>query len=158
MPETAPSDNPGVRIPPPLIFVAVFLAGQLLQKLFEMHLPIREALADTAGIVVALCGAMIALKPFIDFARIGTGIVPIRPATTLVVSGLYRFTRNPMYVGLSLIYAGVSLTFEAPGSLLLLPVAIVIIDRYVIPREEAYLERRFGPEYVAYKQQVRRWV
>lgn len=158
MSANASPDNPGVRIPPPLIFLAVFLAGQLLQRLFDMHLPMREDSANAAGVAVGLCGALIALKPFIDFARIGTGIVPIRPATKLVVSGLYRFTRNPMYVGLSLIYAGVSLTFDAPGSLLLLPVAIAIVDRYVIPREEAYLERRFGSEYAAYKQQVRRWV
>lgn len=151
-------DHAGVYIPPPLIYVAGFAAGKFLERFFRLRLPLNEPFLDVLGGVVMLCGIGIATAPFADFVRKRTAIVPIRPATTLVVSGAYRFTRNPMYVGLAAIYIGVCLVFEAPGSLLLLPLVLLVIDRYVVRREEAYLERRFGAEYLEYKSRVRRWV
>ncbi len=82
----------------------------------------------------------------------------VAPSSALVTSGPYRFTRNPMYLGMASLYAGIALAFGLLWSLALLLVVLVVIDRGVIAREERYLERRFGDEYRLYKQQVRRWL
>ncbi len=83
---------------------------------------------------------------------------PWRASSALVTSGPYRFTRNPMYLGMASLYAGIALAFGLLWSLALLLAVLVVIDRGVIAREERYLERRFGDEYRIYKQQVRRWL
>jgi protein-S-isoprenylcysteine O-methyltransferase Ste14 len=88
----------------------------------------------------------------------GTAIIPVKPASRLVTSGIYRWTRNPMYLGMALIYAGVAILFDSLLALLLLIAVVAIIQCYVIPREEAYLERTFGNDYLAYKARVRRWI
>ena len=79
-------------------------------------------------------------------------------ATALVDTGIYRFTRNPMYVGMALLYAGLALGFASGAALLLLPVVLVIIQTQVIAREERYMEAKFGANYLDYKRRVRRWV
>ena len=92
------------------------------------------------------------------FARKGTAVEPWKPTTAIVTTGPYRLTRNPAYVGMALVYAGVALMSDALWVLAPLPIVIAIVDRGVIAREERYLERKFGPEYVDYKTRVRRWV
>ena len=85
-------------------------------------------------------------------------MVPIRPATTLVVSGPYRFTRNPMYLAWELIVIGVGLAANAPWVILMAIPAALLTRRLVIDKEERYLETKFGAEYLDYKARVRRWV
>jgi protein-S-isoprenylcysteine O-methyltransferase Ste14 len=92
------------------------------------------------------------------FHRRKTRPEPWRPASSLVAAGPYRYTRNPMYLGMTLVGLAVALAFASvPGALLTL-LAAFIVDRAVIRREEAYLRRRFGADYDAYRQQVRRWL
>ncbi len=91
------------------------------------------------------------------FARADTPF-DFRPVKAVVTEGPYSFTRNPMYISFSLIYAGIGVAFESVVALLLLSVAIALIDRMIIPREERYLEQRFGEEYLRYKAKVRRWI
>jgi protein-S-isoprenylcysteine O-methyltransferase Ste14 len=88
----------------------------------------------------------------------GTNVQPSQPSTSLVSTGLYRISRNPMYLGMALLYAGLALLLESIVALILLPVVLVIIQTQVIVREERYLEARFGDDYVAYKGRVRRWL
>lgn len=95
---------------------------------------------------------------FKRFWAVGTSVVPVRPTTAIVVQGPYRFTRNPMYLGLLLLYLGVAGWFGFAGPLVLAPVLVWVISAYVIAREERYLERKFGGEYLRYKTQVRRWL
>ena len=90
--------------------------------------------------------------------RAGTNVDPYEPATAVVTGGPYRFTRNPMYVGFTLMYAGISALFNALPPVLLLPVVQQLMRRGVIEREERYLERKFGDEYLQYKEKVRRWI
>src|SRR5260221_12163459 len=87
-----------------------------------------------------------------------SSLVPIRPATTLVVSGPYRWTRNPMYVGMALLTLGAALWRNTWWIVVLLAPALLAIDRLVIAREEKYLRRRFGSDYEAYVRRVRRWL
>jgi len=92
------------------------------------------------------------------FWRARTSIVPIRPANTLVMSGPYRFTRNPMYVGLALLTVALGLFADSWWPIALLVPVLVMVDRFVIAPEERYLTRRFGADYIAYTDRVRRWL
>ncbi|MFP5353383.1 MAG: methyltransferase family protein, partial [Actinomycetota bacterium] len=92
------------------------------------------------------------------FIRKKTGVAPWTPATTLVTEGVYRVTRNPMYLGMTLLYLGLALGLGLMWALALLPVVVAIVDRFVIRREEAYLDRKFGAAYRDYRASVRRWI
>jgi protein-S-isoprenylcysteine O-methyltransferase Ste14 len=92
------------------------------------------------------------------FHRKGTAVEPWKPTTAIVSTGPYRLTRNPAYVGMALVYAGIAVMSDALWTLAPLPLVLLIVDRGVIAREERYLERKFGQEYLEYKRRVRRWI
>jgi len=150
------ADTAHVIAPPPLIYALPLLAGLLLNH-FRPQAVLPPAWAHLLGPLIVLLGFG-ALPAVLAFRRAGTHPQPWRPATALVVTGPYRFSRNPMYVGATLFYIGVSLWVNSLWPLLLLPVVLVIMSRGVIAREEAYLERRFGDEYRSYRSRVRRWL
>ena len=83
---------------------------------------------------------------------------PDRPDTALITTGPYRFTRNPLYIGLSLVQLSAACWLNNLWILLLLPLSIVVITQYAIAREERYLEKLFGQDYLDYKARVRRWL
>jgi protein-S-isoprenylcysteine O-methyltransferase Ste14 len=151
------TETSGVRFPPPLVYIAGFLIGVVLEAIFPIgNLPLALALIALAiGVAVWLAldgGAML------RFRRANTSMIPIRPSTSLVVSGPYRVTRNPMYVGMAFLYAGLALGVGVIWALVVLPAVLVVVDRQVIAREERYLERKFGDSYREYKTRVRRWL
>ena len=113
---------------------------------------------ELPGVVLAALGLGLMFVSVGVFWSRKTTILPDRPATEFVVAGPYRFTRNPMYVGMSVAYLGLSFAFGPAWPLVLLPVALYLIVRLVIQREEAYLLRRFGDSYEQYRSRVRRWV
>lgn len=156
-PAVAATDNPGVPFPPPIVYVAAIGAGALLER--EVPLTIGGGLPRVlaAWAFVAIWAAITAVS-FHAFWSRRTTIIPTRPASTLVAAGPYRLTRNPMYVGLACLTLGVGLWMNSWWVMLLLVPALVIVDRFVIAREEAYLRRRFGAEYEAYTRRVRRWL
>ncbi|MEO8336423.1 MAG: isoprenylcysteine carboxylmethyltransferase family protein [bacterium] len=94
----------------------------------------------------------------VTFRRAGTAINPHHSAKRLVVSGPYRFTRNPMYTGLTIAYLGASLLLGSEWPLLLLPIVLFAVFRFVIQREERYLADAFGSEYAEFRMRVRRWL
>ena len=153
----ASSDTSGIRVPPPVYYVAGFLVGVAFELVFPTSWPspaFRVAAALIAGGAwLALDGAATVL-----FRRAGTSMIPMNPTTALVTSGPYRLTRNPMYVGMAFLYIAVVFAFGVMWALVFLPVVIVIVDRFVIAREEPYLERKFGQAYRDYKARVRRWL
>jgi len=158
---TTPSspDTSGVRVPPPLIYIGLFLVGYALHR----TVPVRlwgdvPPLARLVGWSLVGAGVLLAVGAVVLFRRAGTTPNPTRPTTALVLHGPYRFTRNPMYVGLGLCYLGATLLVNSAWPLMLFPVLIVLVQRWVIAPEEAYLERRFGAEYRAYRARVRRWL
>jgi protein-S-isoprenylcysteine O-methyltransferase Ste14 len=110
------------------------------------------------GLVITLIGIAIGAWGMLTFARAHTAIVPIRPASRLVQHGPYRFTRNPMYSGLTFAYLGVAALFNLAWAILVLPVVVLGLRHFVIAREEAYLQREFGREYDDYRRRVRRWL
>lgn len=150
------SDTAGVVAPPPLVY-ALPLAGGLLLHHFFPRPCLPSTWAHALGPVLTLLG-FIGLPAVLAFRRAGTNVLPWRPTKALVVTGPYRFTRNPMYLGFTLLYLGITLWVNTLWPLVALPVVLLVMNRGVIAREEAYLERRFGEPYRAYRASVRRWL
>jgi len=150
-------DHADVRIPPPLIYVAGFVLGLALERFLPV-LVLPKIPSRVAAVLCIAVGVTIAVWSVGLFHRERTSFVPIKPTTTLVIYGPYRFTRNPMYLGLVCVYLGIALWFGIFWALILLPAVMALIQRYVIIREEQYLERKFGGEYLKYKADVRRWI
>ena len=88
----------------------------------------------------------------------GTPAEPWRPTTALATGGVYRLTRNPMYLGMAFLLFALAVGFDSLGTLLLFPVVVLVVDRFVISREELYLSGQFGAPYDAYRLKVRRWL
>jgi protein-S-isoprenylcysteine O-methyltransferase Ste14 len=154
---TDETDTAGVVAPPPLIFLGGLIAGFVLEALLPgVNLP---ALVEWGLGPLLVVGGLVLLMWFnTSFSRKGTAVEPWKPTTAIVTSGPYRFTRNPAYLGMALTYVGIALLSSALWVLVPLPVVLAVIDRGVIAREERYLERKFGEEYLGYKRTVRRWV
>ena len=151
-----PADHAGVKIPPPLFYVVIFAVGRLVQWFFPLP-GLPAALSRVGGATFVAAGILLCLWSIAVFWRARTSLVPIKPSTTLVIAGPYRFTRNPMYLGLLLVYVGMALWTNVLWGLMLLPLVVTVVQRLVIQKEERYLERKFGAEFLHYKTQVRRW-
>ena len=156
-PSDVSTDHSGVVVPPPLIYVAFFLVGLGAQRYVPVaRLPV--GIGRILGAVLVLSWLVLTTWSFRRFWAYGTSVVPIRPTTALVTEGPYRLTRNPMYLGLLLLYIGVACWFGLVWSLLLAPVVGWVMGVSVIGREERYLTRKFGDEYRRYQSHVRRWL
>lgn len=147
----------GVKVPPPLFYLAGLAAGFVLEQVAPTGDP-------PVAVRIAAAVAGVGLSLYLDggamsrFARAGTNVVPFKPSTALVTDGPYRFTRNPMYVGMACLYAGIAVAAGWLWALAVLPLVLFAVDRLVIAREEPYLERLFGDTYRDYTSRVRRWV
>ena len=138
------------------------MAGTLLVGLWAdgrlAHWPNTPIWLIVMGSGVIACGLILIGIALGLFRQAGTRPEPWQASSQLVDTGIYRFTRNPMYLGMVATYAGVALLMQSPiAGLLFLPLCIAI-DRFVIAREERYLSRRFGSAYEAYRSKVRRWL
>ena len=131
--------------------------GSELQALAVESLLQNRALQWTSGIVTA-AGLALLVWAAMTFGRAGTDIPVNRPTSTIVEAGPYRFTRNPIYTGMFLGLIGFSIAFDSLWLLILLVPFYLVIRYGVVAREEAYLERKFGDVYRAYKTRVRRWL
>lgn len=153
--------NAGVRFPPPFIYAALYLIGLAIERwvvrVRVSALAPHSQLAVVGWVAVAV-GFTIAAAGMRAFRRHRTAVLPFRPAKTVVQSGPYRWTRNPMYLGLAIFYGGLTFVFDTAVPLLLLPLAIAAMQMLVISREERYLTDAFGDEYRRYQQRVRRWL
>lgn len=156
-PREAP-DNPGVIAPPPLIYAGALVLGLIAKRPYVPATFLPRGLSRVLGWPLVIGGLAIGLLGFREMHRAGTNVDPREPTTAIVTEGPYRFTRNPLYVGMTLIYAGIAARANALPAALLLPLVLHIMRRGVIEREEAYLERKFGDEYLRYKDRVRRWI
>ena len=150
-------DNPGVVAPPPLIYAGALTLGLVANKLYPMAF-LPRAVSRVLGLPLIFGGLAIGLLGFREMRRAETNVDPYKPATAIVTEGPYRFTRNPLYVGMTLVYSGITALFNAFPAAMLLPPALAVMRGGVIEREERYLERKFGDEYLAYKARVRRWL
>jgi protein-S-isoprenylcysteine O-methyltransferase Ste14 len=155
--EVVDKKGAAVKFPPPAIFASLILLGAGLQQLWPLRVGMPAAF-ENIGIVLAVVGVAIAILVNSSFNRAGTAIEPWKPTTAIVTTGFYAWSRNPIYVGFCFINIGIGIATSnlwifisfIPAALLLYHIAIV--------KEEAYLERKFGEEYLSYKRKVRRWI
>lgn len=152
----ADSDRPRVLAPPPFLYLPALGAGFALQALLaEVAAPDRPV--RVLGYALLLAGGALAAAFVRSFLRARTSI-DFGRATALVTTGPYRVSRNPGYVGMALVYAGIAVAAGAWLAFATLVPALVAIDRCVIRGEEAHLAARFGAEYDAYRRRTRRWL
>lgn len=158
-PERLP--HAGVHVPPPFVYLAGLLLGWLVDR--AKPLPITNSHGATVlrlsiAALLAIGYLALFLAAFSAFRRAHTTLIPNRPASAFVSSGPYRWTRNPMYVSLTLLYLAAALWMNSWWPVLLLVLVVIVIQEAVISREERYLMSAFPDEYVAYSRQVRRWI
>ncbi len=157
VPKTGSPRSPGIHFPPPFIYVALFLLGLLLDQLVPVN-PLPRTFSRLVAAVLLLPGFGLVFWSLWLFFRARTSPLPMRPTTALVFSGPYRWTRNPMYLGMLLLYLGAALLFDVFWALVLTPAVVMLVGRLVIRREERYLDAKFGEDYRLYQTQVRRWI
>ncbi len=156
-PASGSADSPGVLLPPPLLWFALLLAGLGLDALLDLEWG-WPPLVRGLGLLFFTAGAVLAFRASRQFRRAGTPVPTWQATRTLVGDGLYRRSRNPIYVGMILGYAGAAWLLASPIALALLPVLVAVLRYGVIAREERYLESLFGDPYRAYCGRVPRWL
>jgi protein-S-isoprenylcysteine O-methyltransferase Ste14 len=150
-------DTPQVVAPPPVIFIGALIVGALLDVMRPIPLFRGSLMARFLGGLFVLTGLGLSGAVVRHFGRAGTPVIPWRETRRLVVSGPYRFSRNPDYVGQALLVAGVGLLFGILWVFPALVPALIVVRYGVIAREERYLQRRFGEEYRQFCARVPRW-
>ena len=153
-------DFADVAVKPPLLFLGAVAAGLLLSLALPIGPGLGSAnqLAVIVGSIFVVLGFALAAFSVRTFTRAGADVVPGRPATTLVTKGPYRVTRNPIYIGFTLAYFGIAILATSIWMLLLLVPLLIVLQKGVVLREEAYLDAKFGEDYQKYKARVPRWL
>lgn len=150
-----------IKIRPPLLFAAALVLGFVLDHL----LPLPFGIARNEGVVhklipamVILLGIAVGVAGIRNFSRAGTPVPGNMPVRALVTTGIHGWSRNPIYVGMLLLYIGIGIAVRSTWILVLTPFILLILRYAVIAREEQYLEQRVGDAYCDYKRRVRRWL
>jgi len=151
------ADRPGVVVRPPLLYLGSLAAGIGLDVLFPAPIPPHGLRLPIAAVLVA-AGLGLLAACFRRFQAAGTNLPTWLPATALVTSGPYRFSRNPIYLALTVAYLGLAIGYGSLWLLILLAPLLIVMRHGVIAREERYLEGKFGEPYRAYRSRVRRWL
>jgi len=148
------------HLPPPLLFLAAFLAGIGIETVVPLgrRLTRFTGLTHPLGVALLAAGLILACVAIATFAAVRTTVFPHGSPSRLVTSGPYRFTRNPMYVSLTVTYLGAASTWQFLWPVILLPLPLLWIERLLIPIEERRLTDAFGDTYRAYCRRVRRWL
>jgi protein-S-isoprenylcysteine O-methyltransferase Ste14 len=152
-------DNPGVSLPPPLVYGLFLGISLLLQKLVPLDKDFFNSnVSKILGFLLLAVCLVFDLPSLIQFFKTKNTLITIRSANSLQTKGLYSISRNPMYTGLLCLYSGLAMMVGNWWTVMFIPFVFFIIQVYVIRREENYLARRFGQQFIDYKKRVRRWL
>ncbi|MFT3895000.1 MAG: isoprenylcysteine carboxylmethyltransferase family protein [Anaerolineales bacterium] len=153
-PET---DHPQTKVDAPVLLVIAILITVLMQRF--VPLPFLPSLPSRLiGAILFILGVFLGMPALRGMLKAKTSPNPHRPTNALVFEGTYRITRNPMYLSMLVIYAGISVFFQNPWFILFLPILAWLFTTWVIIPEEKYLEQKFGADYLNFKARVRRWI
>jgi len=153
------SKGPGVYIPPPLFYILIFVIAVSVQKKIPIgDTVLHTVIIKTLGIILFIIALFFLFRSLRQFFLTKNTVIVFKPATSLQTTGIYAITRNPMYVGLAIVYLGATIFIGNWWNIILFPILILIIQEYIIKREESYLAIEFGHEYENYKKKVRRWL
>jgi protein-S-isoprenylcysteine O-methyltransferase Ste14 len=150
-------DHASVVINPFVIYIGLAVVAILLQIVLPLSF-IPAIPARVLGVFLIVLNFGFGLPAIRAMLQAKTSPNPLRPATTLLLNGVYRRTRNPMYVGLTLVFAGLLIFLQNVWGLLFVPLIVWLVTIWVIIPEETYLDEKFGDEYRQYKSRVRRWI
>ena len=150
-------DNPGVIAPPPLIFLCFLILGYLLNHYYPLVV-LEGPLSTIISAIFFVYAGLTAGLAFFYMVKSGTNVDARKPTKTIVTKSVYSYTRNPMYLSMVILLIAFSLLLNALWIALLIPFFMFVMQKGVIEREEAYLENKFGSEYLQYKNRVRRWI
>ena len=151
------SDSAGVITIPPIIYVIGLLVGLSIDYFYPIGF-LPDSVSVWLGALLTPVAIPIALFAVLALKRVETPIDVRKPTTAIVSGGIYRLSRNPMYVSLAVVYLGIACWVNSLWVLLLIVPVLIVVDRGVIRREEQYLEHKFGDVYLRYKSEVRRWI
>ena len=153
-------DYADVVVKPPILFLGAILLGCLLSWIVPLGpgLGAANALALSVGGALAAVGLALFVVSVREFRRAGTSVVPGEPSTVLLDRGPYRYTRNPIYISFIVFYFGMAIMLTSTWMLLLLIPVLIVLQRGVVEREEAYLQSKFGEAYRKYQARVPRWL
>ena len=146
-----------IKIPPPILILILATSNYFFQNQFEIiYLPNKHSIS----ILILLVGTIILINPVFKFIKSKTTVNPVKfvNVNKLVTSGIYKYSRNPMYLGMILILISTSIFYLNYYSMLTPFIFYFWINRFQIKREEIFLEKKFGKEYVSYKSKTRRWI
>lgn len=153
----SPAHGTGIRVIPPLVFITALALGYGLERLWPI-IDDPGAWAEIAAAVLILASLSLVIPMIIRFRKAATPIDVRKPATALVTEGPFRFSRNPAYVSLILLYVGIGLWLASVWILVMVIPAVAVLTVAVIKKEEQHLEARFGEQYRSYRARVRRWL
>jgi protein-S-isoprenylcysteine O-methyltransferase Ste14 len=151
------TDKPGVAAPPPLLYGSAFVLVLVFRWFWPMPI-FGHAVALWPGLALLVLGVGIAAWGGRTMHAAGTNVNPALPTTAIVASGPFRFSRNPLYLALTLLYLGLTLAFNTWWGIVVLVPVLIIMHRGVVLREERYLEQKFGEIYRQYRSKVRRYL
>jgi protein-S-isoprenylcysteine O-methyltransferase Ste14 len=152
------SDRTGIVIPPPVLFALPFGTGWLLGRVWDWPVLPNRVVSVVLGAVLILIGSAVALAGVRQFRSARTTVLPFGGTTQIVTSGIYRWTRNPMYLGMAIAYTGFAMLANSAWVFLFLPAALGLVYVLAIRPEERYLARKFGDSYRRYCATSRRWI
>lgn len=157
--EVAQEDRKGaaVKFPPPAIFVILIFIGAGLDYVWPIGVGVPASF-EVVGIALVLFAVAVAILVNGSFKRLGTAIEPWKPTTKIITSGFFAWSRNPIYTGFCLFNIGLGIAFNSFWILISFIPAAILVYYIAIAKEEAYLEKKFGEDYIAYKNKVRRWI
>jgi protein-S-isoprenylcysteine O-methyltransferase Ste14 len=149
-------ETAGVALPPPLLFGTGLALGLAIGK-WQADAEQSARYLRALGAASVVAGMALGTATIAALKRVGTNLDPYKPSTALATGGVYRFTRNPGYVGATSIYVGIAMYARSLPAFVLLPIVLALLDRLIVTPEERYLERRFGEAYTSYRDAVPRW-
>jgi protein-S-isoprenylcysteine O-methyltransferase Ste14 len=155
------STHGGARVgfPPPFVFLGLLVVGLVLQRwLWPLPLPLALGVRVAAGGLLAAAGVVLLLSARLWFLRTGQHPAPWRPSPELLVQGVYAYTRNPMYLGITLFQLGLGIALGNGWVAALAPLGLLVVHFLAVRPEEAYLTEKFGHSYVRYRAAVRRYL
>lgn len=152
-------DSPNINknIHPPFVALFYIIVTMVLKRFIPIPYHVNPSI-QYMGLAMTFIGFMLGVGAFIEFRKARTTLDPHGSVKSLVNGGIYQFTRNPIYLGFLLMVIGFPLTIDSLWGVVAAPFYVTTINRLVIEKEEAYLERKFGEAYTSYKSRVRRWL
>jgi protein-S-isoprenylcysteine O-methyltransferase Ste14 len=149
--------NTNRRIHPPLVALFCIVVALILGRFVTIPLATPQIVTNI-GFALTFIGFLLGVGALIEFRKARTTLDPHSSVNNLVMSGVYRFTRNPIYLGFLFMVIGLPLNYGYYWGIVIAPIFVILINRLVIKKEEAYLEKKFKEQYTSYRSRVRRWL